>query len=86
MAGTIEARMSQIKSRINYKLSALRDEAILDARAADQRKVAVHQAVVVALNPRRRLQGCFPISGLFGYGTRARNGSGMVVAVSAPVS
>lgn len=36
LTGMIESAMSQIKSRINYKLSALRDEATLAARSTPQ--------------------------------------------------
>ena len=51
LAGTIEARMSQIKSRINYKLSALRDEAILDARSAASPEVPPPAAPAAAPAP-----------------------------------
>jgi hypothetical protein len=43
LTGMIESAMSQIRSRVNYKLSALRSEAILSARSAPQREIVVPQ-------------------------------------------
>jgi hypothetical protein len=53
VAGTVETAMSQIKSRINYKLFALRDEAVLVARSAPQKEESVpHPGLAqVIVNP-----------------------------------